>query len=168
MVERYPMTGAYAPTATCKHGDHPYDCRQGCDPHEHARYDHLHARSMAAMNGEILTVQLLKEPLYSPEQLRVQVGKMHPASYAKGKESEDWLLNVGKAAGMLSVVADQLEHLRNLLRICEAYLVGCRLHHETDDQHYQAALADVIQSVRDYLDAIEPPLPKNIVRGPGP
>ena len=44
MGERYPMTGAYAPTATCKHGDHPYDCRQGCDPHEHARYDHLHAR----------------------------------------------------------------------------------------------------------------------------
>ena len=26
-------TGAYAPTATCKHGIHPYDCTQGCDPY---------------------------------------------------------------------------------------------------------------------------------------
>lgn len=25
-------TGAYAPEATCKHGVHPYDCQQGCDP----------------------------------------------------------------------------------------------------------------------------------------
>ena len=27
-----PRTGAYAPEATCKHGVHPYDCREGCDP----------------------------------------------------------------------------------------------------------------------------------------
>lgn len=32
----YPMSGAYAPTATCKHGDHPYDCKLGCDPHTQA------------------------------------------------------------------------------------------------------------------------------------
>jgi hypothetical protein len=32
--KRFPMTGAYAPEATCKHGVHPYDCRRGCDPHE--------------------------------------------------------------------------------------------------------------------------------------
>lgn len=25
-------TGAYAPDATCKHGVHPYDCRNGCAP----------------------------------------------------------------------------------------------------------------------------------------
>lgn len=25
-------TGAYAPDATCKHGMHPYDCRDGCAP----------------------------------------------------------------------------------------------------------------------------------------
>lgn len=30
---RLPMTGAYAPYATCKHGVHPYSCREGCDPH---------------------------------------------------------------------------------------------------------------------------------------
>jgi hypothetical protein len=28
-----PMTGAYAPQATCRHGIHPYDCEEGCDPH---------------------------------------------------------------------------------------------------------------------------------------
>jgi hypothetical protein len=28
----YPRTGAYAPEATCKHGIHPYDCREGCAP----------------------------------------------------------------------------------------------------------------------------------------
>jgi hypothetical protein len=27
-------TGAYAPSATCKHGVHPYDCKQGCDPYD--------------------------------------------------------------------------------------------------------------------------------------
>ena len=36
LVERlraeYARTGAYAPEATCKHGIHPYDCRQGCAP----------------------------------------------------------------------------------------------------------------------------------------
>jgi hypothetical protein len=30
--EEYPRTGAYAPEATCRHGIHPYDCRQGCSP----------------------------------------------------------------------------------------------------------------------------------------
>lgn len=29
---RYPMTGAYAPRATCKHGVHPFYCQRGCDP----------------------------------------------------------------------------------------------------------------------------------------
>jgi hypothetical protein len=36
LVERlraeYPRTGAYAPEATCRHGIHPYDCRNGCAP----------------------------------------------------------------------------------------------------------------------------------------
>ena len=27
-------TGAYGPTATCKHGIHPYECTQGCDPYK--------------------------------------------------------------------------------------------------------------------------------------
>jgi hypothetical protein len=27
-----PRTGAYGPGATCKHGVHPYECIQGCDP----------------------------------------------------------------------------------------------------------------------------------------
>jgi hypothetical protein len=27
-------TGAYAPTATCRHGVHPYECLQGCDPYK--------------------------------------------------------------------------------------------------------------------------------------
>ena len=31
-VMTLPMTGAYAPEATCKHGVHPYQCTQGCDP----------------------------------------------------------------------------------------------------------------------------------------
>ena len=31
----FTMTGAYAPSATCKHGVHPFDCKQGCDPHLH-------------------------------------------------------------------------------------------------------------------------------------
>jgi hypothetical protein len=30
--EEYARTGAYAPEATCRHGIHPYDCRQGCAP----------------------------------------------------------------------------------------------------------------------------------------
>jgi hypothetical protein len=30
--DEYPRTGAYAPEATCLHGIHPYDCRQGCAP----------------------------------------------------------------------------------------------------------------------------------------
>jgi hypothetical protein len=34
-AERLPMTGAYGPTATCKHGIHPYTCTRGCDPHSH-------------------------------------------------------------------------------------------------------------------------------------
>ena len=29
-----PRTGAYAPSATCKHGIHPFDCTQGCNPNE--------------------------------------------------------------------------------------------------------------------------------------
>jgi hypothetical protein len=33
-----PMTGAYGPDATCKHGVHPYQCTQGCDPN---MLDHL-------------------------------------------------------------------------------------------------------------------------------
>ena len=31
-----PRTGAYAPEATCRHSVHPYDCREGCDPHSPA------------------------------------------------------------------------------------------------------------------------------------
>jgi len=30
---RLPMTGAYGPGATCKHGVHPFECKEGCDPH---------------------------------------------------------------------------------------------------------------------------------------
>ena len=32
---RLPMTGAYAPSATCRHGIHPFDCPR-CDPHSHS------------------------------------------------------------------------------------------------------------------------------------
>jgi hypothetical protein len=38
-----PRTGAYAPEATCKHGVHPYDCRDGCDPHD-APFDSFERR----------------------------------------------------------------------------------------------------------------------------
>lgn len=31
---KYPKSGAYGPSATCRHGIHPYDCYDGCDPHE--------------------------------------------------------------------------------------------------------------------------------------
>ena len=39
----YTRRGAYAPTATCCHGIHPYECRKGCAPPTFEAADALEA-----------------------------------------------------------------------------------------------------------------------------
>lgn len=66
--EKLPRTGAYAPSATCKHGTHPFDCREGCCPPENrthaelvADYDRL---VWLLRNGEKYFGTLWREATY--------------------------------------------------------------------------------------------------------
>jgi hypothetical protein len=56
----------------------------------------------------------MSDKKYTPEELRAQVAKMHPrVGYKDEPTRDEWLLQVGIGAGMLSVAADRIERLEN-------------------------------------------------------
>ncbi len=84
----WPRTGAYGLGATCRHGDHPCDCKQGCDPVECetdrrtllAHIDALEAR--VARANELL--RLCKQSGYFTNQHLVDA-YLADAALAEGK-----------------------------------------------------------------------------------
>jgi hypothetical protein len=52
---------------------------------------------------------------YTPDELRAQIDKMWLRQYPDGPTDQNWILNVGIGAGMLSVAADRIEALEALL-----------------------------------------------------
>jgi len=58
--------------------------------------------------------------IYTPEELRAQIPRMHPGAYEGGTDNRDRLLQVGMGAGMLAAAADQLETLQEHIAELEA------------------------------------------------
>jgi hypothetical protein len=54
-------------------------------------------------------------PNYTPDELRAQINKMWLRQYADGPTNQEWILNVGIGAGMLSVAADRIAELEEAL-----------------------------------------------------
>jgi hypothetical protein len=58
----------------------------------------------------------MSDKKYTPDELRAHIMKMHPkVGYKDQPTTDEWALQVGIGAGMLSVAADRIEELETLV-----------------------------------------------------
>jgi hypothetical protein len=80
----YGRTGAYAPEATCRHGIHPYDCRQGCAPPGFEAADEIE-RLRAAIHRAIS--ELPGSPSYALLALQGALGNVETTTTTTEKDN---------------------------------------------------------------------------------
>lgn len=145
----YQRTGAYAPEATCKHGIHPYDCRQGCAPPTFEAADEIERLKTA--NAQML--EHGREMWADVERLRAALAGMIEGVRSIEVSGDDWQEHIGdRLARAYKAVGP------GLLPQEIAALEGAQ--DEPTSNPYKAGYLDALESARQVLE-----VQKNAVRG---